>query len=278
MAGLPPLPKIEGDLEILMDVFTHDSLKEDDELTHMNDDYGNTARLREIGDRVLDLAVTFHYYSDRQDGVLDAKEIVERRREALSNDKINHWMDAYELKGKIKAAPSERQAARSSPQLNDFFKKYVGAIYIRQGMGVIQTWISRLLNPDAEPVLPPESRGTPQPQRQDSLLQDRSMASPPPPPGAPPPMPTGAPPGSPHPTHTGGNGITLSLMNQTAMQKGFAVNYEASQTGPPHAPTWSVRCLLNGTVYGTGTGLSQKKAKELAAQEAWERVGWGHSN
>ena len=73
------------------------------------------------------------------------------------------------------------------------------------------------------------------------------MASPPPPPGAPPPMPTGAPPGSPHPMHPGGNGITLSLMNQTAMQKGFAVNYEASQTGPPHAPTWSVRCLRTYT-------------------------------
>ncbi|KAL1739788.1 hypothetical protein HDZ31DRAFT_68586 [Schizophyllum fasciatum] len=261
MAGLPPLPKIDGD--IFLDIFTHDSLKEEDELTQMNDDYGNTARLREIGDHVLDLAVTFHYYSSRQGGILTAEDIVTRRREALSDDKITHWMDAYELKGKIKAVPAERQAARSSPQLNDFFKKYVGAIYISQGMAVVQTWISRLLDPDVEPALPPKSQGTPQPSQ-----QVMANAQPPPPAGLPPPIPTSAPPA----------GITLSLMNQTAMQRGYIVNYDPSQTGPSHTPTWTVRCLLNGTEYGSGTGKSQKQAKELAAQEAWERLGWGRGN
>ncbi|TRM66039.1 hypothetical protein BD626DRAFT_486582 [Schizophyllum amplum] len=277
MAGLPPLPKIEGDLDCLLDVFTHDSLRDEGEMGQMNNDYGNTARLREVGERVLELAVTFHYYNDSQDGMLTAEEIVMRRQEALSNDKINHWMDAYELKAKIKAAPSERAAARSSPELNNFFKKYVGAIYVRQGMDVVQTWISRLLNPDIEPILAP-GRHTSPPQQQHQHYQqqqDVTMAPPPPPPTtAPPPMPAGAPPGTPAPMIPGGNGVTLSLMNQTAMQKGFAVNYDASQTGPPHAPTWSVRCILNGNEYGTGTGTSQKKAKELAAKEAFERLGW----
>jgi hypothetical protein len=71
MTTLPPLPKIEGDLDLVLDVYTHSSLRFDS--APMNDDYGDTDRLAELGGKILDLAVTNHYYSKKP--MLRATEI-----------------------------------------------------------------------------------------------------------------------------------------------------------------------------------------------------------
>jgi hypothetical protein len=63
MSGLPPLPKIEGDIDLMLDVYTHSSLRMPE--TPMNDDYGDTPRLRELGQRVLELVVTYHLFNER---------------------------------------------------------------------------------------------------------------------------------------------------------------------------------------------------------------------
>jgi hypothetical protein len=60
MATLPPLPRILGDVDLLLDVYTHKSLIFGG--APMNEEYGDTDRLAELGARVLDLAVTFHFY------------------------------------------------------------------------------------------------------------------------------------------------------------------------------------------------------------------------
>lgn len=61
---LPPLPKLQGDLDLMLDVYTHNSIKHS---THMNQesDYGDTDRLAELGAKVLDLAVTAHLFQRR---------------------------------------------------------------------------------------------------------------------------------------------------------------------------------------------------------------------
>jgi len=71
--------------------------------------------------------------------------------------------------------------------------------------------------------------------------------------------------------------VTLALVNQTAAQKGVQVTYPAEQVGPPHQPTWTVRCCMNGQEHGRGVGKSQKIAKEEAARQAWASMGWGPS-
>ncbi len=43
---------------------------------------------------------------------------------------------------------------------------------------------------------------------------------------------------------------------------------EISRTGPPHAPTFTVKALLNSNVIGTGVGSSKKQAEQNAAREA----------
>ncbi|KAG6882655.1 hypothetical protein C0992_011126, partial [Termitomyces sp. T32_za158] len=71
--GLPPLPKIEGDVDLLLEIFTHSSLRYG-QSDGMNEEYGDTDRLAELGHRVLDLVVTFHYFSKRP--ILSATEVV----------------------------------------------------------------------------------------------------------------------------------------------------------------------------------------------------------
>lgn len=63
MSTLPPLPRIEGDIDLMLDVYTHSSLRMLD--TPMNDDYGDTPRLKELGQRVLELVVTYHLFNER---------------------------------------------------------------------------------------------------------------------------------------------------------------------------------------------------------------------
>jgi dsRNA-specific ribonuclease len=74
MNSTPPLPKIEGDVDLLLDVYTHKSLRFGG--APFNDEYGDTERLAELGARVLDLAVTFYFYSRKP--MLTASEIAVR--------------------------------------------------------------------------------------------------------------------------------------------------------------------------------------------------------
>ena len=71
MSDLPPLPKIEGDVDLMLDVYTHSSLRFGG--APMNDDYGDTERLAELGAKVLELTVTNQLYSQRP--FLNSKEI-----------------------------------------------------------------------------------------------------------------------------------------------------------------------------------------------------------
>jgi len=64
MSTLPPLPKIDGDVDLMLDVYTHSSLRQAG-VIRMNENYGDTLRLEDLGAKVLDLAVTVHLYNER---------------------------------------------------------------------------------------------------------------------------------------------------------------------------------------------------------------------
>lgn len=138
-----------------------------------------------------------------------------------------------------------------------FFQTYVGAVYTtKKSLSPIQNWISKLIDPNLNPPVfanqqeqdgmgnggnsypSPPSQSSPIGFASPSYSTSSTSYSPAPPPGPPPPLPPSS-----HPLPPTLNLISLSLVNQTAMQKGFAINYAASQEGPPHQPTWTVRCL-----------------------------------
>ncbi|EAU92714.2 hypothetical protein CC1G_01759 [Coprinopsis cinerea okayama7 len=66
----------------------------------------------------------------------------------------------------------------------------------------------------------------------------------------------------------------LPLFNQTAAQRRVSVEYDAQFSGPSHAGTWLVRCIVNGIPKGEGTGSSKQNAKEEAARQAYYAMGW----
>ena len=67
----PPLPKVSGDVDIILDLYTHRSLRFGN--PPLNEDYGDIDRLAELGQKVFELAVTIHYFSERP--VLDYQEL-----------------------------------------------------------------------------------------------------------------------------------------------------------------------------------------------------------
>ncbi|KAG6817954.1 hypothetical protein H0H87_012422 [Tephrocybe sp. NHM501043] len=265
---LPPLPKIDGDTDIILDVYTHRSLRPN---LVMNDDYGDTDRLAEFGDRILRLAVTYHYFSKRP--MLQANEIRERSESALSNERLQGWLESYGLISKLRWAPGTDVV--NSPDVRPSITTHSGAILISHQRK--SNWISQLIDPAEKGIPPPhqwapEASCIPPPQPAWNLA-----AQPPQPPQ--PSQPSSPPPPLPSEYLTtisapSSNLVTLALVNQTAVQRGVTLEYSAGHVGPPHQPTWTVRCLVNGAEQGRGVGKSQKLAKEEAARQAWVRMGW----
>jgi len=288
MSSLPPLPKIDGDVDLMLDVFTHSSLHPGS--IQMNENYGDTLRLEDLGAQVFNLAVTVHLHNERP--VLSYEEIRTKKAQLTSFANLNAWLDSYQLKNKLRITPTEVNAVLNDPvEMTKYFHIFVGAVYICSGQDIVQNWISRLIDPTAD-----ASMGAPP--RVDGYAQQSQMGYPSPPaygqphiqfghasnyPSPPrsspfPPAPPSSPP-PPLPSHplpsVGLSLVNLALVNQTASQKGFQVSYPAEQVGPPHQPTWTVRCCMNGEEKGIGVGKSQKIAKEDAARQAWVAMGWG---
>ena len=101
-----------------------------------------------------------------------------------------------------------------------FFHSYVAAVLLTKGLHAVQTWISKLIDPDANPRPIPDHSTYPQ---NNNFPASTTSA----------------------PTLSSTSSLTVpvSLVNETAMRQGLHVNYIASQEGQSHQPTWTVRCL-----------------------------------
>lgn len=105
-------------------------------------------------------------------------------------------------------------------EMTKFFHIYVGAAYIRNGQDIVQNWISRLIDPNADVTTsaPPRADGHTQQAQPLPLVNSHAQPS------------------------VGTTSVTLALVNQTASQKRIQVAYPATQEGESHQPTWTVRC------------------------------------
>ncbi|PPQ99570.1 hypothetical protein CVT24_005358 [Panaeolus cyanescens] len=285
MSELPPLPPVEGDMELLLDVYTHPSLNQPG--APLRGDYGDTGRLSDLGAKVFDMAVTYHLFAKKP--LLPLEEIKRQREDFLSAAQADSWVSAYGLKNRIRISATEIHLLDVPEQMRTYFYTYVGALYIRNGHGpLLQNWVSKLIDPtyEADIVLPADTKSSiaslPPAYHSSSPPNQfaQSYATPPPPAGPPPPLPGSPPPNSMIPPSTSGmpsnmmSLITLALVNQTAAKKGVTISYTAVPQGPPHQPIWTVRCLINEQERGMGVGKSQKQAKEEAARQAWMAMGW----
>ncbi|KAE9398481.1 hypothetical protein BT96DRAFT_976409, partial [Gymnopus androsaceus JB14] len=258
--NIPPLPKIDGDVDLTLSVFTHPSLDSRygaDPRLYDND------RLAVLGEQVLTQAIT-HYLFSKQPP-LNCDQIQIERASYLEEARIDRWLDAYDLKGKLRCAP-EQAVQQDLKAMKRYFLTYVGAVFLLDGMLTVENWIVRLIDPGfiSSSSAPAPAFQPPQPP------QYYPSPPPPAPTNPPPPLPT-FPPSSPSPsTSTSLSLLSLATVNQTAAQKHATISYiNGPSTGPPHAPMWTVYCSVNGIKCGTGSGKNTKIAKEAAAREAY---------
>jgi dsRNA-specific ribonuclease len=171
--SLPVLPTISGDPNIMLDVYTHSTVRHTGGTS--DPEYGNPERLAELGKRMLDLAVTYHFF--RLTPHLSAVDIAARKDDTLSDDAIVRWIEGYGLKNKIRAFP--HTILDDPNELRIFFYTFIGALYIRNGIHEVQDWISHLIDPDHEPDPMPSP---PQQQQQQQTQGMPTQPSQPPPP------------------------------------------------------------------------------------------------
>ncbi|KIM88548.1 hypothetical protein PILCRDRAFT_2775 [Piloderma croceum F 1598] len=297
------IPQLRGD--IVLQVFTHKSL---DFPGSSQKAFGNNARLAELGQQALELAVTdtlFHL----KHPLLDVEEIARHRDGLLADDSIEHWVNSYDLRQKVRCLPEVVPLLDTAEERRFLFNSYVGAVCVQDGAQAVQNWIAQLIRPDcserektveaelegsraSSPTPPPSKRMKSEllyvtvsqgriqapvvPPRFSSALPqflNSSTAQPLPEsrPSSPPPQPTH----QPNPlTPARPNTQFLPMFNQAAMQRRVKVAYETSSTGPAHALTWHARCIVNDILKGQGDGVSKQLAKEAAARQAYYAMGW----
>lgn len=117
-------------------------------------------------------------------------------------------------------------------QMAHYFHSYVGGVFLTKGQDALQAWISKLIEPDQDVQTPTGSatsttRRTSQAEQQGSVGICRPFKSA---------LTTfsGAVPSA---------GVSAAALNQIGMQQNVPINYVATQSGHPHDPTWTVRCL-----------------------------------
>lgn len=180
---LPALPKLPG--EIILDVFTHRSLRFPGAPMNENSEYGDNGRLAVLGEKVLEAAVTDTLFRKRP--MLKGHELEvrwsaitlnpapdcaiipqKRRKDKLSTKNIERWITGYKMREKLRcsadAVPNlQNPEVRHGPffpillyltifnvvqEISLLFNSYVGAVYATQGMPVVQNWIGALVDPD----------------------------------------------------------------------------------------------------------------------------------
>ncbi|KAJ4485796.1 hypothetical protein J3R30DRAFT_3442068 [Lentinula aciculospora] len=267
--NLPPLPKIE-DAELMLAVFTHASISSSLAAGPTNYD---SDRLAELGEQALNLAVTNYLYCKRP--VLDAENIRNQRRVILHDQRIIQWLDAYDLKAKLRTSQSD--IFQDTQEMKKYFLTYAGAVFVTGDMSTIENWIVRLIDPDARSEIQASASYLPQHSSQHISSNPPQYSAPPPTPphSQPPPLPSSYPPAGPAPASVSAlSMLSLATVNQTAAQKHLTIRYESSSVGASHVPTWTVRCIVDDQEQGVGTGKSQKAAKEEAARKAYLNMGW----
>ncbi|KAL0951421.1 hypothetical protein HGRIS_008113 [Hohenbuehelia grisea] len=275
-----PLPEISCDL--ILEVFTHASLRG---VSGSNEERGDNERLATLGASILDFVTTFEVF--RRKPFCKAEEITPNRLSRGIN--YSHWVQAYGLKYKLLMDPSAFHEIDSPEVARTLFRAYVGAAYIEHGMDKIQPWICELFaykppeatisklqaaNPNSEALdLPPAKRIKSEPQesvfpsvshvpRIPKLSETRLPL-----PSSLAPIPNPMTPAQP-------DFPFISSFMQACRQRGVTADFHEDFSGAAHAGLWTVECIVNGIKKGIGSGENKQVAKEASARNAYYAMGW----
>jgi len=196
-------------------------------------------RLAKLGRSTVDLLVSNYVYH-KDDTELDQFE--DKKREYLNATNYKKWNNHYRLIWI--ASPTWEEKLHTDEESETLFYAYVGAVYVELGFDVCSRWILALIDPTwkSTPVNPVA------------------------------PMAAGAL-GQVIPTSPQSNWV--ARINERCSQLHYGVEYPPPQMeGPSHNPRWTVTCLIQGVLKGTGSAAVKRDAKEEAARQAWIGMGW----
>ncbi|KAF8641655.1 hypothetical protein AX16_009881 [Volvariella volvacea WC 439] len=285
--SIPSLPMLQSP-DIILTVFTHKSLQSPGPSANFDANQGLAA----LGESVLDTVVTKILFSRRP--MLSGDQIVESRKRVLSDSNFLKWVKLYKLKNRLRCTPD---VLHTPEEARTLFCAYVGGIIAESisHLELVQSWMDALIRDERltdnpfRPA-PPPSATTP-PTHKKVKSEELSPVplffgrQPLPPEGG-----SGQreerPPTRQRPPHRAmpstpnllsslrPDAPFLPLFNELATKRGAHVEYPSTSSGPLHAPIWTVQCVVNGIVKGTGEGHNKSMAKEMAAREAYIALGW----
>ncbi|TFK67461.1 hypothetical protein BDN72DRAFT_95851 [Pluteus cervinus] len=306
---LPPLPKIGGDNEIMLEIYTHRSLRGDTQLD--NAEYGDAWRLSDLGEQVFSTIVTLHYFAKRP--LEFHSSIVALRKDALNDQKVLEMTRYYNVTKHLRAGPKNKPVGEDIDEQRHFWYAFIGALSIRNGLEAVQNWVSGIIDPHCEPPTIPRSHPGPsssslpmahrpnpvyagrpsgQPAAPTPLTQATAAASlltlepsqhqyqnqqPPPFSSAPDPNPSNAPLYTTPQTQNAPHFPVAHFHDTVQRECGCQPTYSHESEGPAHSKQWTTRCYVSGVQRGIGVGLNQKQSKMEAARQAWISLGWGNS-
>ncbi|KAF7339797.1 Large subunit GTPase 1 [Mycena venus] len=167
----------------------------------------------------------------------------------------------YGLLNHIRCLPDKASIFLNAPEeASSILYAYIGGIYVDHGdkplRTVIQSWMNFVLALNVPPQKKIKMEET-----------DRELRSPA----------TSAlgvsPTQLPNPlTPAQPNLPFLASFNQTSSKRGVTLDYPG--TYDHVQKLWTVQCVVDGIIKGTGSGSSKSVAKELAARHAYQTMGW----
>jgi Double-stranded RNA binding motif len=234
-----------------------------------------------------------------------------KKNSIINNERLSEWATEYGLHERIQAARSQEALIRNNPDVRaSVFKAYVGAYWKQlifeadrfdemrgqlpgfypDPISAIHAWL--------DPIIEIEIRRI---QDEDNDLADRMQRASLSPSGSSPSTPgtqrTGGQNARPTPAAPPPTGGALALLNQTASQQKppKVLTWNERDEGDAHAKTFiaelegefpgkfsmssvdSFHCpyrIVDGRVIARGAGVSKKAAKNVAASQAIETLGW----
>ncbi|KAI0352003.1 hypothetical protein OH77DRAFT_1486438 [Trametes cingulata] len=274
LLSLPAAPKLEGDA--LLEVFVHKSMRFPGATVDEDSPYVDGPRLAALGQAILHAVYTEMLFRLRP---TPAAEDFPSKIENEIKSLVKEWVDGYGWRVKVRHHPSVNIHTEAESRL--LFETYAGAVYVDRGYEALRAWVWALANPRAPLPTWPKAEalsGNGSYQAPAATQLPGSWA-----PAAAPvqrPEPFVASPAIPASVYASAlpqqAASNLSLFNQIAQQRRIVVEYPAHFSGPEHAGRWHVKCLVNGSDKGYGTGASKQAAKEEAARQALYTMGWVH--
>jgi dsRNA-specific ribonuclease len=223
----------------------------------------------------------------------------------VARDRVAAWADSYELPEKLIVHPSQQALIPNNPVAKaQVFQAYVGGLFKDQGYYCVEEWFVPVVD-DAlceiqefevhdlllEAALEDgsdskswrkkngDSPETSWRKKNDDSPETGTFGVEPVLPIACPPKPGEAPQTRPGEIVTVPTGASaLAFFNETYAKKlkGTQPNWKTTQTGPGHAPEFTATVTLPGSLepIGIGIGTTLKLAKQQAASEALDKLGW----